>query len=93
MKLRKANEFVSNVCKKLRWEKRWMTVDSVGRSGGLLVGWSDIVTIHSIQACEFCEGPETNRRMWAIFVYASIRDRIRAIQWQELVIRSSKKGG
>lgn len=61
------------------------------------MGWSEVVTIHTIQECEFYvevefEEPKTHGRMSAIFVYASIWDRIRDIQWQELVNRSSKWG-
>lgn len=35
---------------------------------------------------------ETNGRMWAIFVYASIRDRIRKDQWDELLSKSRQWG-
>lgn len=44
---KRRSEFVSNVCKKLGRENRWKAIEPIGRSGGLLVGWSEEVTIHN----------------------------------------------
>lgn len=67
------------------------------RSGGLLLGWGENITIHNIQENAFCvevefEGAETNGKMRAIFVYVSTRDRTRSEQWQELIRRSQQWG-
>lgn len=60
--------FVGTVCKKLGWGDRWMVVNPVGRSGGLLLGWADGVTIHQVRTSSFCmevefETRETNGKM------------------------------
>lgn len=60
----------------------WYAVEPNGRSGGLLLGWGFGVTIHQIMhttytiEVEFASS-ETIGKVWAFFVYASIRDRDR----------------
>lgn len=81
--------YVRTVCRKLGWGERWRAVDPVGRSGGLLVGWSRNTMVHQIKCSTFClevefETSETNGKIWAAFVYASNCERVRKDQWQEL---------
>lgn len=65
----------------------------MGKSGGLLVRWGHGVTIYQIQHTYFSlelelETADSNRKMWAVFLYASIRDNERHDQWQHLLLRS-----
>lgn len=103
---KRKSAYVSTVYKELEWANRWKEVDPLGKSGGLLVGWGRDVTIHTIQLSDFCvevetiqlsdlvtfEGLETNGRMWAIFVYASIKGGIKSEQWQKLISRKQRWG-
>lgn len=41
--------FVSTVCKQVGWGDRWHVVNPIGRSGGLLVGWTEGVTVQQIR--------------------------------------------
>lgn len=82
--------FVSTVCKKNGWGKRWFAVDPIGKSGGLLLGWSLDVIIHHIRSTHYSlevdfEIPGSVDRMWAVFVYASNKEAVRLEQWQELI--------
>lgn len=76
---------------------RWQYVEPVGKSGGLLLGWGSEVTVHQIYSTDYSievevESTDTNGRVWAIFIYASIREKVRAKQWQELWTRHSMWG-
>lgn len=56
------------------------------------MGLGSEVTIHQIQSTSYhieveFETIETKGRMWAIFVYASIKERTITEQWQELWTR------
>lgn len=86
--------FVSTVCKKMGLGDRWYVVDPIGKSGGLLLEQGTDVTIFQIITTAFSmeiefETPEIEGKMWAIFVYASNKERIRAEQQQDLL---AKKG-
>lgn len=77
--------FVGTVCKKLRWNDRWAVVDPIGKSGGLLLSWSEEVIVYQIRSSNFYidvefETLETNGRMWATFVYTSNKEKGRAEQ-------------
>lgn len=55
--------------------------------------WGNEVIRHWILDNSFCmevefELVETKVRMWATFVYAGIKDRTRAEQWQDLLMKS-----
>lgn len=45
---------MSTMCKQVGWGDRWYVVNLIGRSGGLLVGWAEGVTIHQIIGSSFC---------------------------------------
>lgn len=69
-------------------------VDPNGKSGGLFVGWSKEVTVHQIIRTEFClevefETQDSGGRIWAIFIYASNKERVRTDQWQYLISRKA----
>lgn len=86
--------FVGNVGRKLGWGERWHAIELV-RSGELLLGLGSEITIHQIQSTSYriemeFETAETKGRMWVIFVYASIKERTRTGQWQELWTRKRK---
>lgn len=89
--------FISTVCKKLGQGDRWFVVDPIGGNGGLLLGWEKEVFIYQIMNTTFSielefEISGTEGKMWAIFVYASNRDRIRTEQRQELLVRKEQWG-
>lgn len=46
--------FVSTVCKQVGWGDRWHVVNPLGMSGGLLVGWTEQVTVHQVRDSSFC---------------------------------------
>lgn len=74
--------FVRTVCKQLGWEDRWVAVDPIGRSGGLLFSWGQEVTIYQILTTSFSievefEAPGSEGVLWAIFVYASNKEGVR----------------
>lgn len=73
--------FVATVCKKLGWGERWYTIEPVEKSGGMLLGWRSEVTVHQIHSIDYSievefESAESKGRMWAIFIYASIREKV-----------------
>lgn len=72
-------------------------MDPIGKSGGLLLGWNDEVQVYQIRCSSFSlevelETLETNIRMWAIFVYASNKEKVRAEQWEELWAKKGQWG-
>lgn len=76
---------------------RWSVMDPVGRSGGLLLSWTEEVNVYQIKSSTFSleiefETPKTNRRMWAVFVYASNKEKVRTEQWEELWTKRGKWG-
>lgn len=94
---KRSKGFVGTVCKKLGWGDRWYEVDPEGRSGGLLVGWGHDVIVHQILGCSYSvevefETPETKGKIWAIFIYASIKEKLRSEQWRELLQKKKKWG-
>lgn len=94
---KRRREFVSKVCSQLGWEDRWFSVDPMGKSGGLLVGWGNGVTIYQIQHTSFSfeiefEAAGSNGKMWAGFLYASIKDKERHDHWQHLLLGSRNWG-
>lgn len=63
-------------------------VDPREKSGGLLLGWSDDGTIYQIHTSQFSIEVEletsefivhslTNGKMWAVFIYASNKEKVR----------------
>lgn len=56
--------FVGSICKQLGWKDRWYAVDPVGKSGGLLVGWSEEVKIHQIVSLVLVS--KLNLRQWIL---------------------------
>lgn len=75
--------FVGTVCRNLGWGDRWFSVESFGRSGGLLLGWDKEVTIFQIRETNFSleidfETSQVGSRMWAVFIYASNVERRRS---------------
>lgn len=68
---------------------RWSVMDPVGMSVGLLLSWTKEVNVYQIKSLTFSleiefEMPETNGRIWAVFVYASNKEKVRTEQWEEL---------
>lgn len=81
--------FVGSVCKKKGWKGRWFVVDLIGKSDGLLLGWTEEVTIHQIISSMFSlevefETIDTKGKMWEVFVYANNKEKDRMDQWHEL---------
>lgn len=77
--------FVSTVCKNLGWGDRWEVVNPIGNSDGLLFGWGKDITIHQIIITDFSmevelESPETEGRVWAVFLYTSNKENVRKEQ-------------
>lgn len=77
------------------WGERWHAIQLVRKSGELLPGLGSEVTIHHIQSTSYCievefETVGTKGRIWAIFLYGSIKERTRTEQWQELWTRKRK---
>lgn len=73
------------VCKQVGWEGIDGIVNPIGRSGGLLLGWAEGVTVHQIKGSSFCievefESVETKRKMWAVFIYTSNKEKERVEQ-------------
>lgn len=61
------------------------------------MGWDCAVTVHQLYSTEYSievefESADTKGKLWAIFVYASISEKVRAKQWQALRDRSSRWG-
>lgn len=89
--------FVGSVCRKLGWGDRWYEVDPEERSGGLLLGQSSDVIVHQIHSNSYSievefETTKTKGKIWDIFIYASIKDKVRAKQWQELCEKMKEMG-
>lgn len=64
-------------------------MESVGKSGGLLVGWGERVTICQMIKPDFCieveiESEIFGGKCWVIFIYASTDEHIRTEQWDVL---------
>lgn len=79
------------------WGDRWQAIDPTGKSGGLLIGWGIGVTVCQILSTAYIvevefEVAEAKGKMWAIFVYASVKDKVRTEQWHELYIKSRPWG-
>lgn len=94
---KRKKSFVSDICKQLGWGNRWHAVDLVGRSGGLLLGWGTAVTVHQVLSTSYSieielEMTETKGRIWAVFVYASVKEKVRQEQWRDLLMRSRNWG-
>lgn len=45
--------FVGTACKKIGWDDRWIIVDSIGKSGGLLLCWGKDISIYQIITTSF----------------------------------------
>lgn len=74
--------FIGTICKNLGWGDRWFVVNPIDRSGSLLLGWDRNVTIYQIRNITFSievefEAADSRGKMWAIFIYASNREKIR----------------
>ncbi|CAA0840588.1 Unknown protein, partial [Striga hermonthica] len=87
---KKKNSFVKTVCKKLKLEDRWISVEPVGLKGGILLWWDRSITILDIICRDFCIEvcflyPGYNIRFWGVFVYLSTDKNIRKTQWQSLI--------
>lgn len=72
-------------------------VEPCGKSGGMLVGWQEDVVILQIRKNDYyleveLEETDTKKKMWAIFVHASIEERVRRNLWEELVGKREKWG-
>lgn len=83
------NEFIGAVSRRLRVKNRWEVVESMCRSGGMLIFWGENVLVHQIIKLEFCieteiEGDGFERRVWVIFIYASTDVNMRKAQWETL---------
>lgn len=81
---------MSTVCKKLKFQNRWLCVDPSGMSDRLLVCWSDKVVIHNVITSHFCielecSGIDDHETFWVVFMYASTDIQIRREQWDYLV--------
>lgn len=67
-----------------------MTKDSVGKSGSMLVFWSELVQVKIMESNDFSiemqvttlDGKES---FCVIFVYASTDDKVRQVQWETLI--------
>lgn len=86
--------FVRTVCKNLGWNDRWFVVDLDRMSGGLFLGWAPGVIIHQIVNRSFSielefETGNSGGKLWAIFVYASTKDRVCKEQWGKLLARKN----
>lgn len=91
---KKKKGFVGSVCKKMGWKDRWFVLDPIGRSAGLLLGWTEEVNTHQIISSRFSlevefETIDKKGKMWEVFVSASNKEKDRMDQWHELW---SKKG-
>lgn len=67
-------------------------MDPQGKSGGMFLGWGKDVKVYKIVSNEFCmevelETKDSAGRVWAIFIYASNKERIRYEQWQYLITK------
>lgn len=81
---------MGTVCRNLRLENRWETIEPKGISGGMLMGWQNGVVIHPIKQHTFyleveVGEPDTNQRLWIIFLHTSTDERLRKEQWEELI--------
>lgn len=64
------------MCKKLKFQNRWIIVEPNGMSGGLVVLWSEKVVIDTVITSPFCIEMECASekvvgKFWVVFVYAS----------------------
>lgn len=69
---------MGTACKKIGWDDRWIIVDSIGKSGGLLLCWGKDVSIFQIITTSFSikvefEAPESRGKMWVVFFIPLIR--------------------
>lgn len=51
---KKKKAFVQAVTRKLKGGRKWESVDPIGLSGGLLLGWSDQIKVTQVVASNFC---------------------------------------
>lgn len=84
---------MGTVCKKLGWRDRWYTVKPDGRSGGLLLGWAESVTVFQVVHTTFSieiefETEDSGGKLWGIFVYVNNKEKIKQTQWAELLQRN-----
>lgn len=54
------------------------------------MGWGNDVTVYQILGNSYSvevefETSETKEKVWAIFIYASIKEKLRSEQWRELL--------
>lgn len=87
--IKRKKGFVGSVYKKLGFKNRWYVENPIGKSAGLLLGWSKDVTIHQIISSGFSievelEPADTKGKIWAVFVYTSNKEKEHLDQWHEL---------
>lgn len=81
-----------------KWDGGQMVCYGSSRnSGGLLLSWTEKVNVYQIKSSNFSleiefETLETNGRMWAVFVYASNKEKFRTEQWEELWTKRGQWG-
>ena len=61
-------------------EDRWKVVDPLGRSGGLLIFWSQNIQVCNIVISSFSievkfQSNVSKEKGWGIFVYASVEEK------------------
>lgn len=77
--------FMGTVCKKLKFGKRWMVIDPIGRKRGMLAAWSEQIDVRIIGSSEFYLEMQVrtgNEReyFWVIFLHASTDPKVRLLQ-------------
>lgn len=91
------HKFIFTVCKRLKCRDNWDVVDPVGKRGGMLIFWKDSVQISQIIKTDFCievevAGDVFEGKCWVVFIYASVEDSKRRLQWEYLKSRKNAWG-
>lgn len=80
------------MCKKLKFENRWVVSDLLGRKRGMLVAWREHVNIQRIRQNDLCmelqvESDHEKETFWTVFVHASTDTKERPEKWEGLRVR------
>lgn len=88
---------METVCKKLKFEDRWVVRNPVGRKGRMLMSWSIDVQASIIRSSDFymevkIETGNKKDDFWGVFVHASTDATERKGQWEVLKERKQHWG-
>lgn len=86
----KKNSFVTTVCRKLKFQTRWISVEPIGLSEDPFLCWSEDTIVHQVIRNTFAlemefETLDSNGKIWGIPLYLSPTMQERERQFQYLL--------